>query len=229
MNDSQDSSNSGKWIAAVASVLVCHDYHYLEGYMAPTKSVENPHFSGIVRGPDEEPISNAAIQVSLDQQTPQSTRSDSAGAFHVEVPSSTQTMHITVYADGFKPFDVDANPHRTGPEPIYLPRTSPVPKSRNNAIEEKLDKHADSKFPSGTSAQPPVNAASVSLLPNQVPPRATFIQSPVPIGRSSQTFTDPNPEEYATNPGVLITVRVDILFSTNSHLLLKSHVTTLAL
>jgi len=84
------------------------------------KPKDDSVFSGVIKFPDGLPAPSASVQVTLGQETPQSTHSDDNGAFHVEVPQSIRSIHISIYKSGFKPVEVDANPHRTGPEIIYL-------------------------------------------------------------------------------------------------------------
>src|SRR5271154_3803006 len=77
-------------------------------------------FSGVVKQKDGTVVVHAPIQLTVGQDVPQTTFSDSRGAFHVEVPSSARSLHISIYAPGFEVFEGDLNIRRTGPEIIYL-------------------------------------------------------------------------------------------------------------
>jgi hypothetical protein len=217
MSDSQESNNSGKWIAAMATVLVAIITTIGVVYRPDGDASKKTFtFSGVVRGPDRLPVSNASIQITIGQQTPQSTRSDSSGVFHVEVPSSAQSLHITVYAAGFPPFDVDANPHRTGPEPIELPPIQvqkPQTDSETKPPQPSTTRRGSTEPNSGITQIPQNPSTNQQSLSSEIIPNASFIQSPVPDNNRKPDFTDPYPEANASNPGTLVTIRVDGTFS----------------
>lgn len=123
------SSGQGRnniWIAiigAAATIIV----GYL-GYLGVVKKQDAQPiaviFSGRVWNEDNKTVENAKVSIAEDQNVPQLTKTDADGIFHVQLSPKTQSLKITVDADGYAPLTKDANPHRTGTEEIYMHRLS---------------------------------------------------------------------------------------------------------
>ena len=108
-------------IAAVSTIMVGYwQYGLTKG---PNKPVSNSAliFSGRVRDEDsKKTIANAKVSIAEDQGVPQVVRTDMDGIFHIQLSPTTQSLKITVDAEGYDSATKDANPHRTGPEEIYI-------------------------------------------------------------------------------------------------------------
>jgi hypothetical protein len=194
MSDPEEQGNKGKWIAAGASVIVA--IITTVGVIWHSKLDEPKSsfiFSGIVKQTDGNPIPRVPIQISLDQETPQSTFSDSDGVFHVELPASTHSMHISIYASGFDSFELDASPHRTGPEIIYL---NPVQVGTKRPVSGAYEKRPDKEI----RADPSASSRNGAVSPSKPTITTYGDKSPIVTGNgSSVTYNDaPDPRKPVT-------------------------------
>jgi len=178
--NSRGPGNSGKWIAAGASILVAIITVFGTSVHSKKQMADSTFvFSGVVIRSDGNPVTGATVLSTADQSIPQSTYSDSHGVFHVELPSSIHSLHITVQSDGFQTSDIDANPHRTGPELI------------------RLNPEMDLKYRSATTKEPSTlrsDAGEINRGTPTVNPTRPTKQTKTPIVADAQTISAPKQE-----------------------------------
>lgn len=68
----------------------------------------------------KDPIGDARVAITEDQNVPQRFVTDSEGIFHARLSKKTQNMLITVEADGYARFTREGQTIRTGGEEIFL-------------------------------------------------------------------------------------------------------------
>jgi hypothetical protein len=122
-NGAEDKGVKAAVIGAIATILVG-----ILAYLGVTHKSEPPGpetqtftFSGIVTYEDGKGVPNARVNVTEDQNTPQTILTDEYGHFHVQLSHKTQSLSMRVDAGpGYEVASIDANPHRTGPELISV-------------------------------------------------------------------------------------------------------------
>ena len=137
----QDLDSAGATVIAAMIGVVGSRWNVVQQSRASERT-----FSGVVKEEGGFPISGATIQTTIDQSIPHATRSDSDGVFHVQVPAAADSLHLSIYKQGFDVREQDANPLRTGPELLYLhkpqarePRmpVTPPAKAKGHSSETK--------------------------------------------------------------------------------------------
>jgi Carboxypeptidase regulatory-like domain len=120
-NPSPGRASTNIWVAVIGAAATI-TAGYLT-YLATRKHEPAPLgtiFSGRVWNEDSRPVLDAKVSIAEDQNVPQTTKTDADGIFHIQLSPTTQSLRITVYADGYDAVTKDANPHRTGPEDISI-------------------------------------------------------------------------------------------------------------
>ncbi|HXI24549.1 MAG TPA: carboxypeptidase-like regulatory domain-containing protein [Pyrinomonadaceae bacterium] len=94
-------------------------------------------------------------KVSVDTQgVPQLYYSDSEGIFYVQLPSSSQSAHLRVEADGYETYDRIVSLSRTGVEIVPL-KPLPTPTNQNSPTRPKSgNKHKDDRINRILSSEP---------------------------------------------------------------------------
>jgi hypothetical protein len=132
-------------------------------------------FSGIVRDDHGTPITDAVVTSAQDQEVPETRTTDSNGLFTVLLKISTQTLHLNVRAHGYISREIEAQPHRTGPEivtlqpdlqifPVEPTPQAPFQKGKSRSSESQTTPHAPmAKGSKPSQSSPPQETPSIQI------------------------------------------------------------------
>ena len=128
----QTEGNKTIWVALITAVSVIV-VGYL-GYLGTRSKLPEPPpdldltfaYTGTVRNTARQPIPNALISITEDQNPPLQARTDSEGVFFTRLSKKTATIWLIVTAHGYTPYTLVARPVRSGPQDFELqPESSP--------------------------------------------------------------------------------------------------------
>jgi hypothetical protein len=114
-----------KWVGGILTAVLIA---VIPSFVKSSHGAAKPHetspitFSGRVTDNGAKAIQGATVIATIDQSVGEPIRADSNGQFQVQLPADTQSLRLTVNADGYGPETIQANIHRTGPEEIYMHR-----------------------------------------------------------------------------------------------------------
>jgi Carboxypeptidase regulatory-like domain len=164
-------------LKSITAILLVIIPLYFSARHSGAKVMEKPSmtFSGRVTDNGAKPIQGATVIATKDQSVGEPIRSDSNGQFQVQLPADTQSLRLTVNADGYGPETIQANIHRTGPEEIYMhrlpiPMVKPIPAPLTKSHPEPRPQKADT---APATAPPPIaapqqpNQGIINNSPNQ--------------------------------------------------------------
>lgn len=118
--------------------------------------VRTVSYTGRVRnGETGHPIHKAKVSIEEGQKVPQVQETDSEGVFHVNLPETTEEVHVLVEASGYTPSDRRVSLTRTGVEDIQLqPNVMPTPKPSPSPLSSSTRRRRHSGRPAPSKRTP---------------------------------------------------------------------------
>jgi hypothetical protein len=124
MADQTSSSNRTAVVVAIIGAIALISSTAISSLITSCNTSKSIYFSGNIRDETGNPVTNARIITTQDQGVPQIIYSDTDGFFRIELSKKTTNLCITANAEGFEPTTKIVDIHRTGPEEIYLRKTT---------------------------------------------------------------------------------------------------------